>query len=90
VEKLVQTLSEMLPLPATCEQVDSLADGIAAAIRTAKLRYYGKLLEGVRHAEFRCTVETGAGSGEQNITRLSSTALKIPPPGLSRCKIISD
>lgn len=38
VEKLVQTLSETLPLLATREQVDSLADGIAAAIRTAKLR----------------------------------------------------
>ena len=38
VEKLVQTLSEMLPLLATREQVDSLTDGIALAIRTAKVR----------------------------------------------------
>lgn len=38
VEKLVQTLSEMLPLLATREQVDSLTDGIAMVIRTAKAR----------------------------------------------------
>ncbi len=38
VEMLVQTLSEVLPLLATREQVDSLTDGIAAVLRAGKVR----------------------------------------------------
>lgn len=38
VVTLVQTLSEVLPLLATREQIDSLTDGIAAVIRSAKVR----------------------------------------------------